>query len=65
MPVKIFISSVQNELQGERRELARFIRQDALLQKINAGYFISRKNSGLYSGEGQVMKSRWIYLSSR
>lgn len=38
MPVKIFISSVQNELQGERRELARFIRQDALLQKINAGY---------------------------
>lgn len=38
MPVKIFISSVQNELQSERRELARFIRQDALLQKINAGY---------------------------
>lgn len=38
MPVKIFISSVQNELQGERRELAGFIRQDALLQKINAGY---------------------------
>ena len=33
MPVKIFISSVQNELQNERRELARFIRQDALLQK--------------------------------
>lgn len=38
MPVKIFISSVQNELQGERREQARFIRQDALLQKINTGY---------------------------
>lgn len=38
MPVKIFISSVQNELQSERRELARFIRQDALLQKINTGY---------------------------
>ncbi|MBQ6275473.1 MAG: hypothetical protein IJK62_02045 [Bacteroidales bacterium] len=38
MPVKIFISSVQNELQGERRELAGFIRQDALLQKINTGY---------------------------
>mgnify|MGYP006873149550 CR=1 FL=1 len=38
MPVKIFISSVQNELQSERRELARFIRQDALLQKLNAGY---------------------------
>ncbi|MBO4874521.1 MAG: hypothetical protein J5542_04360 [Bacteroidales bacterium] len=38
MPVKIFISSVQNELQSERRELARFIQQDALLQKINTGY---------------------------
>lgn len=38
MPVKIFISSVQNELQSERRELARFIRQDALLQKINTCY---------------------------
>ena len=38
MPVKIFISSVQNELQSERRELAGFIRQDALLQKINTGY---------------------------
>ena len=38
MPVKIFISSVQNELQSERRELSRFIRQDALLQKINTGY---------------------------
>lgn len=38
MPVKIFISSVQKELQNERRELARFIRQDALLQKINTGY---------------------------
>lgn len=33
-PIKIFISSVQQEFSKERRELANYIRTDALLGKF-------------------------------
>ena len=56
IPIRIFISSVQQEFAKERRELANYIRTDALLGKFFEVFIFEEMPASSQSAEQVYLK---------